>query len=257
MASPLPKTGLQLRVTAIAKKGTEKNSDVEVLIDTLGRDLTFTEKNGTFNNRLSLSVGVFNKQGQVDLHGAARRRSEPAARNARTRQGEWRAPAASSVAAAGTLSAPRGRAGQRQRCGRVARISISTCPTSPRIRSRMSSVAMAATADRVGVLATQARVRSVQRPSARPAVGASRVSGQQRNLRGGGGVRQQADADPRHRRDRARQGGRWPHRVQQARGAVKRRAARHARRFRLHVPYPTSGMDARDSTCSKSKRRRG
>ncbi len=64
MASPLPKTGLQLRVTAIAKKGTEKNSDVEVLIDTLGGDLTFTEKNGTFNNRLSLSVGVFNKQGK-------------------------------------------------------------------------------------------------------------------------------------------------------------------------------------------------
>jgi VWFA-related protein len=64
MASPLPKTGIQLRVTAIAKKGVGKNSDVEVLIDTLGKDLTFTEKNGTFNNRLSLSVGVFNKQGK-------------------------------------------------------------------------------------------------------------------------------------------------------------------------------------------------
>ena len=64
MASPLPKTGIQLRLTAIAKKGTGRNSDVEVLIDTLGRDLTFTEKNGTFNNRLSLSLGVFNKQGK-------------------------------------------------------------------------------------------------------------------------------------------------------------------------------------------------
>ena len=64
MASPLPKTGIQLRVTAIAKKGVGKNSDVEVLIDTLGKDLTFTEKNGTFNNRLSLSVGVFNRQGK-------------------------------------------------------------------------------------------------------------------------------------------------------------------------------------------------
>lgn len=64
MASPLPKTGIQLRVTAIAKKGAGKNSDVELLIDTLGRDLTFTERNGTFNNRLSLSVGVFNKQGK-------------------------------------------------------------------------------------------------------------------------------------------------------------------------------------------------
>ena len=64
MASPLPKTGIQLRLTAIAKKGTGKNSDVEVLIDTLGKDLTFSEKNGTFNNRLSLSLGVFNKQGK-------------------------------------------------------------------------------------------------------------------------------------------------------------------------------------------------
>ena len=64
MASPLPRTGIQLRVTAIAKKGAGKNSDVEVLIDTLGRDLTFTEKDGTFTNRLSLSVGVFNKQGK-------------------------------------------------------------------------------------------------------------------------------------------------------------------------------------------------
>ena len=64
MASPLPKTGLQLRVTAIAKKGVDKSSDVEVLIDTVGKDLTFAEKNGTFNNRLSLSVGVFNKQGK-------------------------------------------------------------------------------------------------------------------------------------------------------------------------------------------------
>ncbi len=64
MASPLPRTGIQLRVTAIAKKGAGKNSDVEVLIDTLGKDLTFTEKDGTFTDRLSLSVGVFNKQGK-------------------------------------------------------------------------------------------------------------------------------------------------------------------------------------------------
>ena len=64
MASPLPKTGIQLRVTAIAKKGAGKTSDVEVLIDTLGKDLTFTEKNGTFVNRVSMQVGVFNKEGK-------------------------------------------------------------------------------------------------------------------------------------------------------------------------------------------------
>jgi VWFA-related protein len=64
MASPLPKTGIQLRVSAIAKKGTAKTTDVEVLIDTLGKDLNFTEKNGTFVNRISMQVGVFNKQGK-------------------------------------------------------------------------------------------------------------------------------------------------------------------------------------------------
>ena len=64
MASPLPKTGIQLRVSAIAKKGVGKTADVEVLIDTLGKDLTFTEKNGTFVNRLSMQVGVFNKEGK-------------------------------------------------------------------------------------------------------------------------------------------------------------------------------------------------
>jgi hypothetical protein len=64
MASPLPKTGIQLRVGAIARKGVGKTTDVEVLIDTLGRDLTFTDKNGTFVNRLSMQVGVFNKAGK-------------------------------------------------------------------------------------------------------------------------------------------------------------------------------------------------
>jgi VWFA-related protein len=64
MTSPLPKTGIQLKVTAIARKGVGKTTDVEVLIDTLGKDLTFTEKNGTFNNRLSMQLGVFNKDGK-------------------------------------------------------------------------------------------------------------------------------------------------------------------------------------------------
>jgi VWFA-related protein len=64
MTSPLPKTGIQLRVSAIAKKGAGKTTDVEVLIDTLGRDLTFADRNGTFVNRLSMQVGVFNKEGK-------------------------------------------------------------------------------------------------------------------------------------------------------------------------------------------------
>jgi VWFA-related protein len=64
MASPLPKTGLRLRLMAVAKKGLGKTTDVEVLIDALGKDLTFVEKNGSFTNRLSMSVGIFDKQGK-------------------------------------------------------------------------------------------------------------------------------------------------------------------------------------------------
>lgn len=64
MASPLPKTGLQLRVTAVPKKGLAKLTDLEVLIETSGRDLTFRQNGNTFNNKLSLSVGVFNKEGK-------------------------------------------------------------------------------------------------------------------------------------------------------------------------------------------------
>jgi VWFA-related protein len=65
MASPLPKTGLQLRVTAMPRKGIGKNADLEVLITAAGKDLSFTEKGGTFNDKLSLSVGVFNKEGKA------------------------------------------------------------------------------------------------------------------------------------------------------------------------------------------------
>jgi VWFA-related protein len=65
MASPLPKTGLQLRVTAVPKKGLGKMTDLEVLIEASGRDLTFRQNGSTFNDRLSLSVGVFNKEGKA------------------------------------------------------------------------------------------------------------------------------------------------------------------------------------------------
>ncbi len=172
MASPLPRTGIQLRLTAIAKKGTGKNSDVEVLIDTLGKDLTFTEKNGTFNNRLSLSVGVFNKQGKsvfaerpdVDLN----LRPESHVRVTRV----WRAPAAPPVAAARSLPAARRRAGQRQGAAgerafrsRRARLHQESAGAEQR-RARCDGGSL-------GVLAAEARVRSVQRSAARPAVGAS------------------------------------------------------------------------------------
>ncbi len=83
MTSPLPKTGIQLRVSAIAKKGAGKTTDVEVLIDTLGRDLTFTDKNGTFVNKAVDAGGRLQQGREVDLRRASRRRSEPAARKPR------------------------------------------------------------------------------------------------------------------------------------------------------------------------------
>ena len=65
MATPLPRTGLQLRVTAVPRKGIDRSSSLDVLIDVSGKDLSFTRKGDVFANRLSLSVGVFNKEGKA------------------------------------------------------------------------------------------------------------------------------------------------------------------------------------------------
>src|SRR5258706_5631122 len=64
IASPLPKTGLPLRITAIPHKGLGKMTDVEVLVETSGRELTFAQSNGTFNDILSLQIGIFDKNGK-------------------------------------------------------------------------------------------------------------------------------------------------------------------------------------------------
>ncbi len=65
IASPLPRTGLPLRISAVPHKGVDgKNTDLEVVIEASGKEMTFTEKNGTFNNVLSLSIGVFEKNGK-------------------------------------------------------------------------------------------------------------------------------------------------------------------------------------------------
>ena len=64
MTSTVAEDGIAAWRLGDCEKGVGKNSDIEILIDTLGKDLTFTEKNGTFNNRLSMSVGIFNKEGK-------------------------------------------------------------------------------------------------------------------------------------------------------------------------------------------------
>lgn len=64
IASPLPKTGMQLRLSAIPHKGQAKTTDLEVVVHVNGKDLTFREANGAFNDVLSLQVGIFDKEGK-------------------------------------------------------------------------------------------------------------------------------------------------------------------------------------------------
>jgi VWFA-related protein len=64
MAAPLPMTGLQLRLQAVPQKGTGKNANLKVIVQTSGRDLAFKQNNGVFSTKLSFSLGVFAKDGK-------------------------------------------------------------------------------------------------------------------------------------------------------------------------------------------------
>jgi VWFA-related protein len=68
MATPLPRTGLQLRATAVPRKGADRSSSLDVLIDVSGKDLSFTRKGDVFATQLSLSVGIFNRQGKAVIN---------------------------------------------------------------------------------------------------------------------------------------------------------------------------------------------
>ena len=64
MVSPLPMTGLSMKMTAIPRKGAGKSADVAVLVEASGKDLKFKQSGGTFNMTLSMSIGVFDKSGK-------------------------------------------------------------------------------------------------------------------------------------------------------------------------------------------------
>ena len=64
LAAPLPMTGLQLRLQAIPQKGTGKNTNVKIVVQTSGKDLAFKQTNGVFSTKLSFSIGVFTKDGK-------------------------------------------------------------------------------------------------------------------------------------------------------------------------------------------------
>ena len=243
MASPLPKTGLQLRVSAIAKKGVGKNTDIEVLIDTLGKDLTFTEKNGTFNNRLSMSVGVFNKEGKsvtaerpdVDLN----LRPET---HARVMQ--------NGVRILRHLSVPPGRYQVRvaaQDSGKTKQGSVHfdlDVPDFTKNPIALSNIALAATADRA--------VYSPPKPGFDPFNGL--LPGAPSALREFPNDSEIAAAaevyvnkptpDPSNRYHRHGESRRWPRCVYQHRGTFERRAPRHAGWLRVRRAHPHQGMGA-------------
>ena len=55
MASPLPVSGMRMSVSAAPYKGSAPNATVALAIEVAGSDVTFVEKNGTFNDRLEVS----------------------------------------------------------------------------------------------------------------------------------------------------------------------------------------------------------
>jgi VWFA-related protein len=64
LATPLPLTGMQLRLTAVPHKGTGKNSNLQVIVQALGEDLTFRQSGGLYANKVSFQIGVFDKEGK-------------------------------------------------------------------------------------------------------------------------------------------------------------------------------------------------
>jgi VWFA-related protein len=64
-ASPIPLRGLSLRVSAVPHKGSGKTAALDVLIEASGRDLTFKETDGIFNDTISISMRTFDRQGKA------------------------------------------------------------------------------------------------------------------------------------------------------------------------------------------------
>ena len=86
MASPLPKTGLPLRITAMPHKGTGKTTDLEILIEAEGKDLTVQAERRNLQQQ-ALALHRHLQQGrQVDRRRTPGCRSESSARDPRARR---------------------------------------------------------------------------------------------------------------------------------------------------------------------------
>ena len=56
LASPLPRAGLPIRVQAVPFKGSREKAVVRLVVEVLGRSLTFTERSGRFEERIDLAL---------------------------------------------------------------------------------------------------------------------------------------------------------------------------------------------------------
>ena len=72
LASPLPRTGLPLRVQAVAFRGSNKKAAVRLVIEVLGRSLAFAERSGKFEERLELALLTVDDRARA-AHGTSAR----------------------------------------------------------------------------------------------------------------------------------------------------------------------------------------
>jgi VWFA-related protein len=65
LGSPLPVPGLRMAVNAVPFKGKRPNASVRLVLSADGRDLTFTPKDGRFEDTLAIAVIALDSRGQV------------------------------------------------------------------------------------------------------------------------------------------------------------------------------------------------
>jgi VWFA-related protein len=64
MRSPLPVTGMTLRVVAAPFLGVDGKTSLAVIVEAPGDVLKFTEANGTYNDNIGMSIGLYDRSGK-------------------------------------------------------------------------------------------------------------------------------------------------------------------------------------------------
>jgi VWFA-related protein len=65
LASPLPQPGLSLRVQAVPFRADGKKADVQLIVEVLGRTLTFVERGGRFEERIDVAMVTVDDRGRA------------------------------------------------------------------------------------------------------------------------------------------------------------------------------------------------